>query len=260
MSKDLLEQFKNLASSSIEDQTEFFLKSFIFALEDNWKDVVNLAKSFRKYLKDANEGREDLNPIQASDFLQKNGLERTALQRKEELADIDIDKNDRIAFVEYLLLHYKVMVLQEYYKRTGEECKENLSKGGIGVTGVGAKLLEELFTFPTGLSPELAAAIEEFTKTKKAKEQKMKDLSAKAAQGGVKGKAAENEIKQMEQEDSTSMNKLEITLNAAKKKASKSSADVALQEKKQKEEAEAKAKKDAGRNKIKGIANQWETK
>ena len=34
--------------------------------------------------------------------------ERTALQRKEEIKDIDLDFNDRICFIEYLLLHYKV--------------------------------------------------------------------------------------------------------------------------------------------------------
>ena len=78
-----------------------FFSRFIFALEDSWKDVPALAEKFRKYLRDSGEGKEDLNPIQAADFLQKNGLERTALQRKEEVKDIDLDANDRICLVEY---------------------------------------------------------------------------------------------------------------------------------------------------------------
>lgn len=54
-------------------------------------------------------GKEDLNVIQAADYLQKNGIERTAIQRKEEVNDIDLDSNGRICLIEYYLLHYKVM-------------------------------------------------------------------------------------------------------------------------------------------------------
>ena len=67
------------------------MKSFIFALGDSWKDINKLATTFKTYLQQAGEGKDDLNPIQAADFLQKNGLERTALQRKEEIADVDLD-------------------------------------------------------------------------------------------------------------------------------------------------------------------------
>src|SRR5688572_18497923 len=120
--QELQQRFKELTAQPIDDQLELFLKSFIFALEDNWKTVVNLAKSFRNYLRDSGETK-DLNVVQAADFLQKNGLERTALQRKEELQDIDLDFDGRICFIEYLLLHYKVMILTEYYKRnTHEHC------------------------------------------------------------------------------------------------------------------------------------------
>jgi len=247
--KVLQEQFKELTSKSIEDQQEFFLKSFIFALEEKWKEVPTLATSFRKYLRDCNEGKDDLNQIQAADFLQKNGLERTALQRKEELADIDLDFNGRIAFIEYLMLHFKLMILKEYYKRTGEAAKEDLSKNGIGITGVGNKLIDELFTMPLSLSPELVRAIEDFTAMKKERENKLKDLREKAAVGGVKGKAAENEIKQLDTQDQTQTNKMEVTLEAAKKKA-KNTGEQELKIKLQKEEEEKKKKLDEGRSKI----------
>ena len=48
-------------------------------------------------------------------------------------------------------------------------------------------LLDELFTLPVGLDPELERAIEEFTAKKKQRESKMKDLNERAAAGGVKG-------------------------------------------------------------------------
>ncbi len=73
----LRDRFKALAVVSIDDQVEFFLKSFIFDLGDNWKDINTLEKAFRKRISDANEGKQDLNPIMAADFLQKSGIERT---------------------------------------------------------------------------------------------------------------------------------------------------------------------------------------
>eukprot|EP00727_Mastigamoeba_balamuthi_P010365 m51a1_g5951 hypothetical protein (263) ;mRNA; f:138249-139458 len=254
-----VEDFKKLCESSIDDQTEVFLKSFIFALGDDWKNIVALTKAFRKYLKDLSEGREDLNPIQAADFLQKNGRERTALQRKQEVQDIDLDSNGRICMIEYLLLHYKAMILEEYFKRTGESHSYDLSNGAVGITNVGDKLLEQLFTPPLGgLPPELVKAIEEFSANQRAKNEKIRDLNDKAAQGGVKGRAAENELKQMESQDQTAMNRLEVTLNAAKRKAGKESGEVALQKKKKIEEDEAKKKAAESRAALKARAAAFE--
>lgn len=112
----LTADFKQLVHQSINDQLQLFLKSFIFDLGDDWKHVVELSKyntlsyrrRFQKYLDDLGEGATDLNAMQAADFLQKEGRERTGLQRKEEIRDVDLDGNDRIAYIEYLLLHYKV--------------------------------------------------------------------------------------------------------------------------------------------------------
>lgn len=128
---ELHARFQEVCTKPTGDQLELFLKSFIFDLEDNWKEVVRLSKEYQEYITRGGEGRNDLNVVQAADFLQRNGLERTSLQRSAEIKDIDLDKNDRIAFIEYLLLHYKAMILKAYYKRTGEPIKEDLSRGGM---------------------------------------------------------------------------------------------------------------------------------
>lgn len=109
-----------------------------------------------------------------------------------------MDNNSRISFIEYLLIHFKVLVLTEFYKRHEINPVEDLTNDGIGITGVGDKLLEELFEPKSGLPAELVAAIEEFTAKKREKEKKVKDLEAKAAAGGVKGAAASNELSQLE--------------------------------------------------------------
>lgn len=234
------------------------MKSFIFELADDWVDVPRLATKFKDYLQQTGEGKPDLNAAQASDFLQKNGKTRTAIERREELKDIDLDKNDRIAFIEYLLLHYKKLILLSYYKRTGEKNTYDLSQDGIGVVGVGPVLLDELFTLPVGLDPALEKAIEEFTAQKKARENKIDELGKLSQETGVKGLRAKNELAQMQSEDVTAMNKMELTLNAARKKASKNSGEQALQEKKKREEDEEKAKREASRAKLRSIASKFE--
>eukprot|EP01091_Cochliopodium_minus_P006728 TRINITY_DN16724_c1_g1_i1.p1 TRINITY_DN16724_c1_g1~~TRINITY_DN16724_c1_g1_i1.p1 ORF type:complete len:268 (+),score=100.44 TRINITY_DN16724_c1_g1_i1:52-855(+) len=257
--KELREAFNELVKKDIADQQEFFLKSFIFALGDDWKEVPKLAGIFRKYVSECGEGREDLNEIQASDFLQKNGITRTAIQRKNELSDIDLDQNKRIAFIEYMLLHFKVMILKEYYKRLDKTPPMKLDNetSAVGLVGVGDQLLDELFTLPIGLPPELVEAIEKFTETVRTKENRLKDLREKSKQGGVKGMTAQNEIVQMEKEDKTDLNRLELTLNAAKKKAAKNTGEQALNEKKKQEEEEKKQKELESKNRLKEKAKLW---
>lgn len=258
---DYQAKFDELVAQDIDTQAEAFLKSFIFELGDNWKDVAALQKDFTKAIGDSDEPtRPDLGQVMAADFLQKHGKERTALQRKEEVKDIDLNNDNRIALIEMALLVYKPMILLAYFKRHETECPYDLSKGGIGVTGVGPQLLEELFTMPEGMSPELEAAIEEFTALKRARNEKIKTLEEKVALGGVKGMTAKNELAQMESEDQTDMNRIEITLQAAKRKSAKSSGSEALAKKKKAEEDARKAELEAGRNKMKARAALWEGK
>jgi len=252
------EKFIELAKKSPDDQLEFFLKSFIFALDDKWKDVVTLLAEFQKYVQRGGEGKADMNFVQAAEFLQKHDKARIAQQIKDELKDIDLDNNNRIAFIEYLLIHFKVMVLTDFYKRHEVAPAEDLSNDGVGIVGVGDKLLEELFEPKSGLPPELVAAIEEFTSKKREKEAKVKDLEAKAAAGGVKGAAATNELSQLQASDKTEFNRLEVTLNAAKRKASKGSSEAALNAKKKKEEEERKKAEEEARQKMVERKKLWE--
>jgi len=108
-------------------------------------------------------------------------------------------------------------------------------------------LLEELFTMPMGINPEIEEAIAAFFAEKRAKEAKMTDLEAKAAIGGVKGLAAKNELAQMMAADSTEENKTELTLKAAQRRASKYSAADQLDKQKKQEAALAEQKRRASR-------------
>ena len=95
ISQNLLDKFASLCEKDINDQVEYFLKSFIFALGDDWKSVVTLSKDFSKYLVDYQPGARELDATHAADFLQKSGKTRTAIQRKQEVRDVDLDFNDK---------------------------------------------------------------------------------------------------------------------------------------------------------------------
>jgi hypothetical protein len=257
-SNALRARFDGLTTSSLDEQTAFFTKSFVFALGDNWREVSDVAARFGRYLGDCNEKR-DLSHIQAADFLQKNGRTRTALQRKQELLDIDLNLDNRISLTEYLLLHYKDLVLTEYFKRTKEIPNVDLGNFGIGVTGVGEKMLQELFTFPQGLDPEIEAAIEAFLKEKKIKEAKIRQLEDKAAKGGVLGLAAKNELAQIGARDVTHENRVEISLKAAQRRSSGGiSAEETLKLKKAEEEKVLVQKRRASREALAMRAAQFE--
>ncbi|KAJ8598832.1 hypothetical protein CTAYLR_008542 [Chrysophaeum taylorii] len=236
-----VDRFSELCLKDATDQAEFFLKSFIFALGDSWKEVPALCSEFTKHAKATGPSDRYMSHIQAADFLQKNDITRTGLERRREIEDIDFNHDGKIVFVEYLLMHYKVMILREFYSRHQKEPEEDLTGTGVGLVGVGDKLLEELFTMPHGLSPQLEAALEEFTADKKKREEKVKTLEDKAAKGGVLGMAAKNELIILNQADTTELNRIELTLNAAKRKAAKQSGEEAVTKAK---EAEEKAKKE----------------
>jgi hypothetical protein len=253
------DQFTTLTASSMDNQTEHFLKSFIFALGDEWKSVVDIASAFKRYLSEKSE-TVDLDPIQAADFLQRNGKTRTALQRKSELLDVDLDKNGRVGLTEYLLLHFKHMILTEYFKRHDIQPTVSLDNDAIGLVNVGDMLLEELFTVRMGIDPEVQAAIEEFMALKRAKEAKVADLSAKAAGGGVKGLTAKAELLQLGAMDTTNENRVEITLNAAKRRAGKECASVVLEKQKKAEEQQILQKRRDSRLALAERAKMFESK
>lgn len=256
---DLVAKFKDLTKQDIESQSAFFLKSFVFNLPD-WKDLIELQKMYVKSLTDAGEGKPDLNVVQAADLLQKKGAARTALERNEELADIDLDTDGRICFLEYALLTYKQMILEAYYDRKGEKCPFDLSRKGVGVTGCGAHILDELMYMPEGLSPELIAALDAFEKSQRERAAHIKKLEDTAAAGGVKGLAAKNELEQLATQDSTEMNKLEITLNAAKRKQSKNTGAAEVERKKKLQADEEAAQKRASKAKLAAMRSAFEGK
>ena len=266
---DLHQRFNELAAKSIDDQLEFFLKSFIFALGDKWKNVVKLSTTFKDYLIEKLE-KNDLDCVQAAEFLQHQGRTRTATQRRNELKDVDLNNDDRICFIEYLLLHYKVIILEQYFLRHDIKPTVSLANDGVGLLGVGEMLLEELLTHHA-IDGDLERLIAIFMRKKKIRDAKAKSLKEKSKLGGVRGLTAKTELRELENEDMTDMNRIELSLAAAQRRKAKglpplplpklsgdleedlSSAAAAaeLQKRVEEQEAQEKRKLQQSRNKLK---------
>jgi len=197
------------------EQRDFFVKRFILALDDKYTEVMNLHSAFDIKAK----GGIDLDFVGASDFLQKNGKTRTATQIKGELKDVDVDNNGRTSFIEYLLLHYKIMILDSFYKRKGVEPEVELKDDGVGLVGVGDQLILELYSPALGMDPELEKMMRDFAIHKKNRETKIAELEAIIAQGGVKAMATKAELEKVTSENSSELNHLEAKIKAATKKA-----------------------------------------
>jgi len=243
-------KFGDLLKQTVDEQATFFSRRFVFSLQDKYSDVFDLAKKFKAAVEsDTSAKGNELSQAGAPDFLQKNGKTRTALQRKQELQDIDFNKDSMIGFIEYLLLHYKVMILKEHFARKEEEPSVDLENDGVGLTGVGHLLIEELFAPPQGIDPELEKMMSEFSIEHAKRETKIRKLKEKVEIGGVKGMAAKNELEQLQQTDETEMNAVEARIAAAIKKAQKKSEKELAAKNKAADDAKA-AKLAEGRNKL----------
>lgn len=228
----LHQKFLDLASKSTEEQTQFFLKSFIFALGPSWGEVVTLSDAFREHAcNNTDSSAETLNQIQAADFLQKHGKTRTGLERRHEIEEFDIDNDGKICFLEYLIMHYKRLILTEYFARydISPPPEMDLSEDCVGLVGVVDFVVEELFSMPQGLSPQLEFMLDNFLTDKKKREERVAELKAKAlSKSGVKGMAAQRELEILRHADQTELNKIELTLNAARRRTARQSGEAAL--------------------------------
>lgn len=120
------------------------------------------------------------------------------------------------------------------------------------------QLLEELFTLPVGLSPELIEAIEDFMSKKQSRADRIQELEEISSKPGVKGLTAKNELIQLHSQDLTEMNRVELTLAAAKRRSKKTCGLEALKSRKKQEEERQLAEKAASRAKLQARAALFE--
>eukprot|EP01147_Barroeca_monosierra_P003366 gene3366-8276_t len=231
--EELHAKFAEVSDSSIDDQAQFFLRSFVTEFSGKFEEVLDLAEEFKKYAPDTGVVRE-LEEDKAHLFLERRGETLTVVELRQALKEIDIDNNNRVSFIEYCMYKYK-KTLEELFEEKDHKIEHLL------------RALEE------------AIALYQATLAKKnEREEKMKKLEELAAQGGVKGMKAKAELEAMKHEDELERNKQEIQA-AAKRRAAQRAVDKGdpyaeeqkrLAEEKKKREAEEKAKREESRRRL----------
>jgi len=240
VSKQDSAKWNEIVAQSIDDQANVFLRAFALEFSGGgFEEVLDIASQFKRFA--PKEGVPDLEEHKAHLFLERRGETLTVQQLRLTLKDIDVDNNNRVAFLEYALFKWK---------KTPQQFFVELAK-------------------PQKVGAALEAAIAEYRKviaTREARENKIEELKADAAAGGVKGAKAKNELAQLLHEDQLHQNKAEITTAAKKRAAEKVAIDPyaeeqkRLEEEKKKKEAEEKAKQDESRAKLKAKTSLWENK
>jgi hypothetical protein len=208
-----------------------FLKAFIEQFSGSIEVVMDKAEQFKKYRKKDTD--VDLAENEAHLFLEKCDQALTVKTLRDFLADIDLDNNRKMCFLEYALYKWQHSATEFF----------------VG-----------LRTVRPGGSEALDRAIKayrEVLKQKAEREAKMERLATEAKQPGVKGKTAQSQLNQMQAEDQLAMNKKEITAAASKRKAEKEAKDdpftveqKRVAELKKKEEEEKKKKAQESRDRL----------
>eukprot|EP00483_Globobulimina_turgida_P000767 UN00767 len=178
-----------------------YKKQSIFFLNAYWTEYGKNAENVWEYLLTANELDQKLhdaghamNEFEAHRFLEKFGQTLTVVAMRQELKKIDIDSDNCMSLLEYFVYHYNLDI-------------------------------DTLMTRPQGVNEEVEkaeAALESVLAEIAKLEKKKAKLNKKAKKGGVKGKAAQNELDQMMASDPMPLRKALVTAQAALRKARKS--------------------------------------
>jgi len=215
-------KYITLCKEDFAKQKEFFLKRFILDLGERYDEACDLCDQFYE----KGKGAPFVGHVATADLFHKLGKPRTATQQKAELKDVDLDANGDMSLVEYLIIHFKCMILNSYFSRKGMEPDVDMSTDGVGLVGVGLRLVTEMYSPPLGLDPELEKMMKDFMISKKEREIAIKEKEAVIAQGGVKAMAVKAELEKLTASNESDLNHLEAKIKASTKKAEVASAKM----------------------------------
>ena len=238
-----LEKLKDLTELDISEQKEEFQLRFVFSLgEDGFRKVETLAGDFAGVCETAKKDATSIPyvSIQFQSFLKETGVYSGDTEKMEvykTILDLLLDDTD-ISFIQFLLLYYRKMILDEYEKRWENVSDEALKEKKAGekkkkddeddsdeededsdeeedVT-TGDKLIEELFQPPLGVDTDLDDAIVKFSEMLSKREQMIESLIEKIRSGGrVKATQARTELVQFKAKKEEEINKSKIYFSAA---------------------------------------------
>jgi len=234
------EEFAKVTAKTINEQANFFLRSFVADFAGNFDEVLDLAEEFKKFAPKEGVVRE-LEEDAAHLFLERRGETMTVIELRDALRAIDLDMNKKVSLIEYCLYKYKKSLRELFEEKPG-----NIEA-----------LLQRL--------EEAIVAHQKVLEAREARQQLMHDLEKESESGGVKGMKARLSLESMKNEDSLERNKEEVNAGAQKRAAQRAvdngdpfvEEQKRLAEEKKKKEAEEKAARDEARARLKAKAEKF---
>merc|ERR1719411_582985 len=114
--KTALEHFGHVVSDlGYKDQLVFFLNAMWSEHGEGeakqCEEMYGWACKFEELGENAKNSKHDLDDFQAARFLEANGKTMTVIERRTQLREIDIDQNNRMGMLEWLVYHFKTDIL-----------------------------------------------------------------------------------------------------------------------------------------------------
>jgi len=234
------QDFKNFSKKKYSDQAIAFLNAYWDEVNDDRQLIWDQTHQFITL--DHENGKEgsDLDEFNAHRFLEKLGETKTVKQMRDELKEIDMDFNKRMALVEYFLWHYKKSVSDFLSRPQGSVDPEELAEAQRLLDEVQKALAESQAAAELAQTrerealeaeapykkaqEELNQAIEEVRRQEedyKRRTQQLKQKSEDQSIGVVQRNKASNELAQLLSQDPLPLRQAKISLEAAERKAEK---------------------------------------
>jgi len=219
------EKFRSFTSLHYIEQAKAFMNAYWHDVENETELIWDWTHQFITL--DHEQGKEgcDLDEFNAHRFLEKLGETKTVRDLRDELREIDMDFNKRMALVEYLLYRYK-FTISDFVKRPQggnsdelRQAQQNLEVAQAAMqeaTAAAERAVQAENELRTALN-ELHAQEEEYNNKKMALEKKSEDTNL----GVVQRNKAKNELAQHLSEDPLPLRRAKLTTQAATKKAEK---------------------------------------
>jgi len=254
MSQSLNNKFKEFTAKKYSEQAQAFLNAY---WDDHGAQAEQIWTWTHQFIElDIDKGKEgrDLDEFNAHRFLERNGATKTVKQMRDELKEIDMDFNRRMAVIEYFLWNYRKTItdfvsrpqggidpaelaeaqrLLDEVKRAQEEClaaaeearrtEEIAVKAANEARAREKDALDQEAPFKKA-QEELNAAIDEVKRGEDEYQKKMNDLKAISENlniGVVQRNKASNELSQLKAQDPLPLRQAKISLEAAERKADK---------------------------------------
>jgi chromosome segregation ATPase len=245
------EKFSAITSKPYNAQAKWYLNGFwTLGAEAEAENVWKFANKFMEIDKRKKEGN-DLDEFEAHKFLESLGETLTVVKLREELRQIDVDNNNRMALIEYLMFRYNKSVEQvvnapqsdnkeelemaqkkveaaqnalENVQRKLEsqrQAEEEVKKAEVEVKKA-EEQVRKSEEEARKAEEENKAALAELKKQEDDYHRKCADLEAKTKEGTIvqKNKAVQ-ELAQLKSEDPLPLRKAKITQESAVRKAEK---------------------------------------